>query len=160
MTIKINPPPLQMPPEFAGEKYKNKFFSALINTVYQLWNAVYGLRIEYKVVTTDATPTAAVRVPIDSGKTIMVNAYIAARRKGGISGTDGDSAWYNLIGAYKNVSGTLTGIGTPSIVGGEDQPGWDFYFTTSGNEIVLTVLGAAGNEITWEGSLSTYTVGA
>ena len=110
--------------------------------------------------TNDATATAALRVPIDEGKTTMVVAYLVARRTGGTSGADGDSAWYRLIGAYKNIGGTLTGIGTPSLFGGEDQSGWDFYFAANSQEIVLTVKGAAGNDITWEGSASTYVVGA
>lgn len=160
MTLKVNPPPLQMPPEFAQEKYKNKFFSGLINTLYQLWTSVYSMRTGFRVITSDATPTAAIRVPVKNGLTVMVTAYLAVRRTGGSSGANGDSAWYRLMGAYKNVSGTLTGIGSPSLIGGEDQAGWDFYFSSSGEEIVLTVVGAAGNDITWEGSLSTYKVGA
>lgn len=160
MTINVNPPPLQIPPEFASEKVKSKFFSGLINTLYQLWTSVYGLRVGIKVITNDATPTAALRVPIQNGKTTMVVAYVAARRTGGSAGSDGDSAWYRLMGAYKNVGGTLTGIGTPSLFGGEDQAGWDFYFSSSGTEIVLTVVGAANNDITWEGAASTYVVGA
>ena len=79
MTISVNPPPLQIPPDFAQDKIKNKFFSGLINTLYQLWTSVYGLRIGIKVETNDATATAALRVPIDEGKTTMVVAYLVAR---------------------------------------------------------------------------------
>lgn len=160
MTIKVNPPPLQVPPEFVTDKPKQAFFSGLISTIYQLWTAVYGLRTTFKTTTTDNTATAILRVPIQSGKTTMVVAHLVARRTGGTAGTAGDSAWYQLMGAYKNVAGTLTGIGTPSLIGGEDQAAWDFYFTSSGDEIVLTVLGATNNDITWEGSAYTYVVGA
>jgi len=160
MTISISPPPIQIPPEFAQEKMKNKFFSGLINTVYQLWTSVYSMRIGFKVATQDATPTAAIRIPVATNKTTMVVAYVAVRRKGGTLGANGDSAWYRLMGAYKNINGVLTGVGTPSLFGGEDQPAWDFYFSAVDEEIVLTVVGAAGNEVTWEGSLSTYVVGA
>lgn len=154
MTINVNPPPLQIPPEFAADKVKGKFFSGLINTLYQLWTSVYGLRVGMKVITSDATPTAILRVPIQNGKTTMIVGYLAAQN------TAGDSAWYRLMGAYKNVGGTLTGVGTPSLFGGEDQAGWDFYFSSSGQEVVLTVVGAASNDITWEGVASTYVVGA
>lgn len=160
MAIAVNPPPLQIPPEFASEKLKNKFFSALINTLYQLWTSVYGLRTTFKVNTTDATPTAAIRVPIANNKTTVIEATVGARRNGGTSGATGDSAWYQLLGAYKNINGVLTGIGSPSLLGGEDQAGWDFYFSSSGEEVILTVLGAAGNNITWEGSVTTHVVGA
>ena len=154
MTLNINPPPIQIPPDLAGDKTKNKFFSGLINTIYQLWTRVYGLRVDFKTNTTDNTPTAALRIPIDSGKTVMVNAYVVAQN------TSGDSAWYRLMGAYKNISGTLTGIGTPGLIGGEDQASWNFSFSSSGQEILLVVTGAASNDITWEGSAETYVVGA
>lgn len=160
MTININPPPLQIPPEFASDKIKRSFFSGLINTLYQLWTAVYGLNISFKVITNDDSATAALRVPIDTGKTTMIVAHIAARRTGGTNGTEGDSAWYRLMGAYKNIDGVLTGIGDPTLFGGEDQAGWDFYFTAGGTEAVVTVKGADGNDITWEGSVTTYVVGA
>lgn len=160
MAIPVNPPPLQIPPEFAQEKVKNKFFGSLINTLYQLWTTVYGLRTTFKVTTTDATPTAAIRIPVATNKTTMVEARVAVRRNGGVSGTNGDSAWYRLSGAYKNINDVLTGIGSPELVGGENQAGWDFYFSSSGTEIIITVLGAAGNDLTWEGSVSTHVVGA
>lgn len=160
MSIAVNPPPLQIPPDWAKDKLIGKFFTGLINTLYQLWQSVYGMRVGFKVTTTDATPTAAIRVPVANGKTVMVNAYLAARRTGGTLGANGDSAWYRLMGAYKNINGVLTGIGTPSLFGGEDQPAWDFYFSSNLEEIVLTVVGASGNDITWEGALSSYVVGA
>lgn len=154
MTLNINPPPIQIPPDFALDKTKGKFFGGLINTVYQLWTRVYGTRTDFKLTTTDASATAVLRIPVDSGKTTMVNAYVVAQN------TTGDSAWYRLIGAYKNVSGTLTGIGTPGLIGGEDQAAWNFSFSSSGEEILLVVTGAAGNDITWEGAAETYVAGA
>lgn len=153
MTISVNPPPLNVPPEWAKDKIIGKFFAALINTLYQLWQTVYGLRVKFKVTTQDNTPTAVLRVPIQNGKTVMVVAYLAAQSD------VNTSAWYRLMGAYKNVGGVLTGIGSPSLFGGEDTAGWDFYFTTSGEEIVLTVVGDS-NKVTWEGMASTYVVGA
>lgn len=160
MTNSVNPPPLQIPPEFANDKLKNSFFSGLINTLYQLWTSVYGLRTSYKITTTDDSATAALRVPVQTGKTTMIIAYIVARRTGGEAGTEGDSAWYRLEGAYKNVNGTLTGVGSPGLYGGEDQATWDFYFTAGNGEVVVTAKGAIDNNITWEGAASTYVVGA
>lgn len=159
MTLSLAPPPLQVPREFAKDKEKAAFFSGLINTLYQLWTNVYGIRLKTKVTTTDNTVTGAVRIPIQSGKTTMIQAHIAARRTGGSSGTDGDSAFYVLTGAYKNISGTLTGIGTPDLVSGEDQASWNVGFSSSGQEAVVTVLGATNNNITWEVTVSTYEVG-
>lgn len=160
MTLPLAPPPLQIPPDFATDKLKNGFFSALVNTLHQMWSSLYGIRFTNKVKTTDATPTGIVRIPVESGKTVMVQAYIVARRTGGSAGSNGDSAFYVLTGAYKNIAGVLTGIGTPNLVGGEDQASWVVSFSTTAEFAVVVVTGDANTDITWEGTFSTYTVGA
>lgn len=160
MSIKLAPPPLQVPPEFAGDRLKAAFFNGLLNTVYQMWTALYGIRTTAKLATTDATATSMIRVSVEAGKTVMIEARIAARRTGGAAGADGDSAFYILTGAYKNVAGVLTGIGTPDLIAGEDQAGWNVAFSSSGAFAIILVTGAANNNITWEGTVSTYTVGA
>lgn len=161
MATKANPPPLQVPPQFLKDKLMQSFFGALIQTIYQLWTATYQIRTQVKVLTTDATVTAILRTPIDTGHTTMIQANIVARRTGGSGGgTVGDSAWYQLAGAYKNIGGVLTGIGSPTLTGGEDVAAWNVGFSTSGNEALVTVLGEAGVDITWEASVSVYDVGA
>lgn len=160
MSITLNPPPLQIPPDFMQDEFKRGFFGGLINTLYQIWTALYGIRLNVKVKTTDNTSTGIIRIPVPAGKTVMIQATVVARRTGGVSGSDGDSAWYQLTGAYKNIAGVLTGIGTPNLIGGEDQSGWDLVFSTSSQDAVVAVVGAVGNDITWEGMVSTYTVGA
>lgn len=160
MTIRLSPPPLQIPPEFVKNKVTTAFFTGLLNTIYQLWTAVYGIRTEAKVKTTDATATGILRVRVDEGKTTMIQAFIVARRTGGSAGANGDSAFYVLTGAYKNIAGTLTGIGTPNLIGGEDQGAWSVGFTTSGQEAVVIVQGALNNDVTWVATVSAYVVGA
>lgn len=160
MVSNVNPPPLQVPPQFLKDKLMQAFFSGLINTIYQLWTATFAIRVASKVLTTDATVTTVLRVPVQDGHTVMITANIVARRTGGSSGAVGDSAWYQLAGAYKNVGGVLTGIGSPGLAGGEDQAGWNVGFSTLGNEALVTVVGALGNNITWQSSVSTYDVGA
>lgn len=160
MSLKLNPPPLQVPPTFLADKQSTSFFSGLLNTIYQIWTTLYAMRVTAKVKTTDATVTPLLRTKVANGKTVMIQAYIVARRTGGSAGTVGDSAFYILTGAYKNISGVMTGIGTPDLVAGEDQAGWNVAFTSSGIDAVVTVAGAANNEITWEGTVSTYEVGA
>lgn len=160
MTIKLNPPPLNVPGEWLQDKEKQSFFSQLINTIYQMWTALYGIRFAARIKTTDNTVTALMRTKLDLDRTVLVQAFIVARRTGGTAGTVGDSAFYVLTGAYKNISGVLTGIGAPDLVGGEDQVGWNVGFTTSGQDVVITVLGDTGNDVTWEGTMSTYQAGA
>lgn len=160
MTIKVNPPPLQIPSTFLSDKQTGAFFNGLMNTVYQLWTAVYGLQDSAKVTTTDATNTALIKTPVPEGTIVMLDCRIVARRTGGAGGTIGDGAFYVLTGAYKNVGGVLTGIGTPNIVSGEDQAGWAVGFTSVGTDAVVTVQGAADNTVLWKGTLSVYEAGA
>ena len=160
MTLGLNPPPLQVPPSLLSDKQASAFFSGLINTIYQIWNALYNIRFNAKVKTTDATTTALIRTKVADSKTVMLVCYIVARRTGGTSGTAGDSAFYVLTGAYKNIAGVLTGIGTPDLVAGEDQAAWNVGFSTSGTDAIVTVTGAANNDVTWEGTLSVYEVGS
>jgi len=160
MSITLNPPPLSIPSDFAQDKEKNAFFNSLLNTIYQIWTALYGIRFSATVKTTDATPTGFMRVQVPTDKTVMIEAAVVARRTGGGSGTAGDSAFYKLTGAYKNIAGALTGIGSPSLVQGEDQAAWDVAFAAAGGYAIVTVTGASDNNITWEGTLYSYTVGA
>lgn len=160
MSIKVNPPPLQVPAKFLEDKASSAFFNALLNTIYQLWTAVYGLNTSAKIKTTDATPTGLIRSPVREGSTVMLVCTIVARRTGGASGTVGDSAFYVITGAFKNVAGVMTGIGTPDKVVGEDQAGWDVGFSSTADSAVVVVTGAAGNDIVWQGQLSVYTAGS
>lgn len=160
MSLKLNPPPLQIPQAFANDKQIAAFFSSFINVVYQMWNALYGIRADTSTKTTDATPTAIIRVPVDEGKTVMIQASVVARRTGGSAGTLGDSAFYVLTGAFKNVGGVLTGIGTPDLIGGEDNAAWDCGFDSVGQEALVVVTGDTNNNITWNATVSNYEVGA
>lgn len=160
MTLSLAPPPLQIPPDFSSDQLKSAFFGGLINTLYQVWTTLYSIRTPVKVKTTDNTVTGIIRVSVPAGKTVMIEARVVARRTSGSSGADGDSAFYTLTGAYKNVGGLLTGIGTPNLISGEDQAGWAVAFSSSGEFAVVTVQGAVNNNITWEGSVSSFIVGA
>lgn len=156
----ISPPPLQVPPEFQQSKLQQSFFTALINTIYQLWTATYSIRTTARVETTDNAVTPLIRVEVPIGRTVMLDAKIVARRTGGAAGAEGDSAFYSLTGAYKNIGGVLTGIGAPILSSGEDQTNWNVGFSNSSIFAVVTVAGETDNEITWEGTLSTYIVGS
>jgi hypothetical protein len=161
MVASVNPPPLQVPPAFLQDKLMQAFFSGLINTLYQLWTQTFSIRIKTKVLTTDGSITAALRVPISDGHSTMIAANIVARRTGGAgAGAVGDTAWYQLIGCYKNIGGVLTGVGSPSLIGGEDVAAWNVGFSFLANEALITVLGEPSVNITWELTVSTYDVGA
>lgn len=160
MTVKLNPPPLQIPPDFVSDKLKSAFFSGLVQTLYQMWTALYSIRFTATTKTTDATTTGLMRVPVPLGRTMMIEAKIVARRTGGTSGAEGDSAWYSLIGGLRNIGGTLSLVGTANLVGGENQASWNVGLQFAQDNAVVVVQGAANNEVTWEGTVYTYLVGA
>lgn len=161
MVASVNPPPLQVPPTFLKDKLAAAFFAGLIQTIYQLWTTTFQIRTTVRATTTDASITSIYRTVIDNNRTMMITAKIVARRTGGAgAGTIGDSAWYELAGCYKNIGGVLTGVGSPTLTGGEDVAAWNVGFTTVGSEAVVTVLGEAAVNITWIATVSTYDVGA
>lgn len=160
MTLALQPPPLQIPPALAQDQGIAKFFNSLINTLYQIWTALYSLQTQSKVTTTNASNTAIFIVNIPLNQTVMITANVCAHRTGGSAGSANDSGFYQIFGAYKNNGGTLAGIGTPVYSHGGDQAAWGISLTTSGTTAIVQVTGAANNNITWQGTLSTITAGA
>jgi len=148
-----SPPPMQVPASFTKDKQMAAFFNSLISTIYQLWTSEYSSGVSAKVNTTDNTQTSMLRISVKDGTTTMIDANIVARAD------NGDSAFYSLKGAYKNIGGTLTGIGSPNIISGEDVAGWNVGLSSSGTYAIVTVIGAPGTPIAWEGDISAYTVG-
>lgn len=111
------------------------------------------MRLE-RINTTDATPTTfSTLIGIDppSNAVVLVEAHVWARRTGGTSGTTGDGAGYVRRGLYKNVSGTLTLIGSvQDTFTAESQAGWDCTLVISGDYILPQVTGAANNNVRWD----------
>jgi len=160
MTLSLRPPPLQVPTELRKDSVVAAFLVALINTVYQIWTAVYNMQVQGKVSTTNATPTQIFAVDIPLSSVVMMVAKVAAHRTGGSSGTLDDSGFYHLVGAYKNSAGVLSAVGTAHLIHGGDQAGWTLSFTTVGTSAIVQVTGATNNNVTWQGSVSTFTAGA
>lgn len=159
MSLTLNPPPMQLPGDFASDKVKNAFFTALLNTVYQIWTALFNIRQDATVDTTDNKPAVLFSAVIDPGHTVMLDTQIVARRSGGSAGASGDSAFFKVTGCYKNVGGALVGVGAPNTIGSSDQGTWGVNFTSSGGVAFVTVTGATNNNISWVGEMSLYDVG-
>ena len=103
-----------------------------------------------RVVTTDATPTTLLSLPLLSSRTTFIQVQVIARRTGGSSGTAEDGAAYLRAGTYKMVAGTPTLIGSvTSIHTAESQAGWDATLAVSGGNVIVQVTGAADNNVTW-----------
>ena len=106
---------------------------------------------EGMVETTDATVTTLLTIPLEDGKTVQIVAEVVARRTGGASGTSGDGASYRILGAFRRVSaGSATLIGSVTADHtAESQGAWDATLTASGNDVLLQVTGASGNNVSW-----------
>lgn len=159
MSVKINPPPLQIPPAFAADQEIAGFFNALLRTIYQIWTTLFSLQFKEKTLTTDATVTPLQRVQVDTNKSVYIEARVVARRTSGSAGATGDTAFYILQGCFKNIAGTVTLVASTILNGGEDQGAWDCGFAVSGTQAVLVGTGAANNNITWQSTVSFYEVG-
>lgn len=111
-----------------------------------------------RVATTDATVTTLHTFTIPASTTYMIKAMVAARRTGGAAGTAEDGASYEMLATYKNVAGTATLIGAPTIVANEDQAGWDCVFDVTGATARIRVTGAVDNSITWHVTARVYSL--
>lgn len=103
------------------------------------------------VETTDATVTTLATLPLEDASTYHMIADVVARRTGGSSGTAGDGASYRIIGTFRRVSaGAATLIGSlTSDHAAESQAGWDATLSASGNDVLVRVTGASGNNVSW-----------
>lgn len=160
MTLQVTPPPLQIPGKIAADKDVSGFFDDLLRTLYQLWAEVAGNEVSAKTVTTDAANNALQRVAIPENRTVYILGRAVARRTAGTAGSTGDSAAYVVQAAFKNISGTVSLVGSiDTNFSAEDQAGWNCGFAISGTEVVLVGAGAANNTITWESTIKYYEVG-
>jgi len=112
-----------------------------------------------RTTTTSAATTTLQTFSVATNNTVTIEARVLARRTGGSSGTTGDSAAYTIEGTFKNISGTVTQVGSQTTVHqAEDQSAWNTLFTISGTNVLVSVVGATNNNITWhlvKGELST-----
>lgn len=113
-----------------------------------------------RVATTDATPTAVATLPALQFYTTQIRCSVTARRTGGASGTADDGAAYVVDVALKNNSGTAVEIAAETLtVIAEDQAGWTVTTAPSGATAVISVTGAASNNIVWHATCRTWAVG-
>jgi hypothetical protein len=109
-----------------------------------------------RLATTDATQATLLTINTTSDTANLVVAYVTARRTGGTSGSAGDSAGYSMTALVKNVGGTATVVGSPSIVALEDQAGWDATVDASAGALRVRVTGAANNNVTWHATVRVF----
>jgi hypothetical protein len=140
--------------------------AAVSNTVYTLASTATAddpteILAQYRVATTDATPTQLALVTVPASTTLQFFCTVTARRTGGAAGTAEDGAAYLIQVVYKNVAGNATEIAAETLtVIGEDQAAWTIAWAPSGASAALSVTGEVANNVTWHGTCRRYAVGS
>ncbi len=122
------------------------------NTVtIQLTNRVTG-----QVSTTDATPTTIITFATSSNLVYSVSGTVTLKvTASGGGATLGDGASYDFYGAFKNVAGTVSEIGTeyPTTFEDASLAAADITVSVSGTSVIVQVIGIATN-INWDAILT------
>lgn len=106
---------------------------------------------QYKVQTTNATPTALATLAIPANSRVMARFAIQGYQHGGSTGSAGDGASFIRTIAAKRESGTATLNKTQTDFTDKDVGTFDLSFAASTNDVVGTVTGGANRNIAWHG---------
>lgn len=134
-----------------------------IDSATEITSAGSGTRqiIPFEGTTTNASATTIYTLTIPSSTTLGFVLHLSARRTGGSAGTAEDGAHYVRSGAYKNVGGTATIIGSITNVSTqEDQAAWDVTFNATSNTVQVQVTGALNNNVSWSGTIEINSISA
>ena len=106
----------------------------------EVQTAIGGVQVDrYVVKDQTAASFTIATLPCHSGEVLRVRAIVLAKQIGGSAGTIGNSATYELLATFKNLSGTLTQVGTTTVVAEhEDDTDWNAAFTITSNILTLT----------------------
>jgi hypothetical protein len=118
-------------------------------------DAVTDKEYQATVNTTNATVTTLATLAASANKTMLVEAKIIGSRTGGTAGATGDSATYIRTARIKNIAGTITIHNLQSDYTSEDQVAWNATIEIVGGAAVISVSGAANNNVTWNAVIKT-----
>lgn len=115
--------------------------------------------VHHRTATTDGSAATLATIPIPVDHTVYITYRVVARRTGGVAGSANDGAAYRLEVVAKNTAGTAAEIAAETLyVIGESQAGWTITTSASSGSILIQVTGAADNNISWRGSVQTFSV--
>lgn len=107
-------------------------------------------RLQAYVATTTSTVTTLATVATITDSVTMIKATVMARRTGGTAGSVDDSATFVRTARVKNVAGTVSIATLQTDFTTCDQKGvWAATISFSGTSALITVAGAANNNIDW-----------
>jgi hypothetical protein len=155
VTVQVNPNSTQLQSDIIGPATAVKAGVMTTAQVEKL-DAVAPATADVAV-TTSVSAVTATTIAIPLGKTVFIEAKIAALKSDGSQG-----AAYIERAAFRNNGGVVSQIGLTStdfIV--EDDPSWvGGDYAISGTNVLATVAGKAGTTINWSVDVVTHTAGA
>jgi hypothetical protein len=102
------------------------------------------------VLTTNATATDLFSWATNTDSVTLFEIMLVGKRTGGAAGTANDSKVSNILASYKNTSGTVSELASPTFSHDwESQGGFNAAFVLTGANVKLQVTGAASNNMTW-----------
>lgn len=108
--------------------------------------------------TSDATPTNAVAFTLQQGALYFLEMTVLARQRPNAP----NSAFYLRRAIVKNDGGTVTVVATdpnPIVVETAGATAWDATVIVNGEQVIVRVTGAAGQDIDWNAYLDGFQVG-
>lgn len=99
--------------------------------------------------TTDGAAATIQTIAIPADSTVMIKSKIVGVRTGGTAGDVADSAAYEKTSVFKNIGGVVTVSKKQSDYTFEDQASWESNHDVSGTDAIISVTGAANNDVRW-----------
>jgi len=122
-------------------------------------------KVQGRVATTDATQTTILTIAVPTNKVLQAEVNIIGRVTGGAGGNADTGVSYKVIESVKNVSGTVTRLeGTAATeIEASESAALSAYAVTidiSTTNIIVTVTGAATDNVTWHAFATYVSVGS
>lgn len=123
-------------------------------TAAQINNTLYRANpVATPLETTDATVTTLITYTTQTDTVSMVTARVV-----GVTDLGGQGAGYIINGTFRNVSGTVTQVGSTTVVSShEDDTAWNCTMSISGANVLVRVTGAIATTIEWNGAIDVTT---
>jgi len=104
---------------------------------------------QFRGTTTNATATDIASLPLATGRTYGIQAFITGHRTGGTAGVADDGAFYVVRCLARNAGGTVTLTNVLVDYTGEHQAAWVGTLVASTSNVVARVTGATNNNVSW-----------
>jgi hypothetical protein len=109
--------------------------------------------------TTNNTITTCETVTLASNTSYVIKTRVVGKRTGGSGGSSGDTIGAEIMSTYKNVSGTVTLIGTDHTIIDTSNTNCSVGLVISGATVLVQVTGDTNNNYSWNSQTLTLPQG-